>query len=197
MLKEPTFSNEQSMQLINEMIGKAKRSYTTKGIASMVWGSLIIFCSMITWTHVKFNLNIGFDVWLFLLLALIPQIYFSIKEKREKNFIGHDEQTMTFVWVTFTICIFITSFYNSKYETDSSATLFMMLYGIPTFITGGIFKFKPMIIGGIICWVLSIISIYTSFTTDLLLMATSGLFAWLIPGIILWNRYKKGEPANV
>ena len=197
MLKEPPFSNEQSLQLINEMIGKAKRSYTTKGIASMVWGTLIIFCSMVTWVQVKFNFSIGFDIWLLILVALISQIYFSIKEKKDKKFVGHDEQTMTYVWTTFSICIFITSFYNSKYDSESSTTLIMMLYGIPTFITGGIFKFKPMIIGGIICWIISIISMYTSFQNDMLLMAACGLFAWLIPGIILWNRYKKGEPANV
>lgn len=197
MLKEPSFSSEQSLQLINEMIGKAKRSYTTKGIASMVWGSLIIFCSMVTWIQVKFNFTIGFEIWWLLMLALIPQIYFSIKEKKDKKFVGHDEQTVSYVWITFTICIFITSFYNSKYDSESSTTLIMMMYGIPTFITGGIFKFKPMIIGGIICWMISILSMYTSFATDLLLMATCGLFAWLIPGIILWNRYKKGEPANV
>ena len=197
MLKEPPFSNDQSLKLINEMIGKAKRSYTTKGIAPMVWGTLIIICSMVTWAQVKFNFKIGFDVWLLLTAALIPQIYFSIKEKKDKKFVGHDEQTMTYVWTTFTICIFITSFYDGKYGGESSVTLFMMLYGIPTFITGGIFKFKPMIIGGVICWILSIISIYTSFQIDILLMAACGLFAWLIPGIILWKKYKKGEPANV
>ena len=197
MLKEPPFSSEQSIQLINEMIGKAKRSYTTKGIASMVWGTLIIFCSMVTWVQVKYNFNIGFDIWLLLIVALVSQIYFSIKEKKDKKFVGHDEQTMTYVWTTFSICIFITSFYNSKYDSESSTTLIMMLYGIPTFITGGIFKFKPMIVGGIICWIISIISMYTSFATDLLLMATCGLFAWLIPGIILWNKYKKGEKVHV
>ena len=197
MINDSPFSREQSLLLINEMIGKAKRSYTTKGIASMVWGALIILCSMVTWVRVKFNWNIGFDIWSLLLIAMIFQIYFSIRERKDKNFVGHDEQTMAYVWGTFSICIFITSFYNNKFDSESSTTLIMMLYGIPTFITGGIFKFKPLIIGGIICWVLSIVSIYTSFATDILLMSTCGLCGWWIPGMILWNNYKKGELVNV
>ncbi len=197
MLKDSTFSGEESMQLINEMIGKAKRSYTTKGLASMVWGTLIISCSMVSWAKIKYNLSIGFDVWWLLIIALMPQIYFSITEKINRKFESHDEKTITYVWATFTICILITSFYDNKYGGQHSATLFMMLYGIPTFITGGIFKFKPMIIGGAICWVLSLISLYTGSAINMLLMAGCGLFAWLIPGIILWNRYKKGEMAHV
>lgn len=196
-MKDQELSTAESLQLISEMIGKAKRSYVSKGTASIVWGALIILCSMVTWAQQQFTIDIGFDIWLLLLLALIPQIYFAIKEKREKGFTGHDEETMNFVWISFTVCIFITSFYNSRWGGESSASLIMMLYGIPTFITGGIFKFKPMIVGGIICWVFSIISIYTPFKTDMLLMAACGLFAWLIPGIILWNRYKKQQQADV
>jgi len=196
MIEEGNKMTEQeSLKLINEMIGKAKRSYITTGAASIVWGILIVVCSLLTWYQVYTQHAFGFDVWLLVFLAVIPQIYFSIAEKKKKNFVSHDEHTMTYLWSTFAICIFILSFYNSKFETDSShsTALFMLLYGIPTFITGGIFKFKPMIFGGIICWVLSVASMYTDIATDMLFMAACGLFAWFIPGIILWKKYKKQQ----
>jgi uncharacterized protein with PQ loop repeat len=196
-MQEENFSQQDSLKLINEMIGKAKRSYVTKGTASIVWGSLIVFCSIITRAKIKYGFNIGFNVWLLLLLALIPQIFFAVKEKRSKKYTSHDEGAVYFVWITFAICIFILSFYNSKFGDEHSTTLVMMLYGIPTFITGGIFKFKPMIFGGLCCWVLSVISIYTSLENDMLLMAATGLVAWFIPGVILFNRYQKQRRANV
>lgn len=190
---EENFSNQDSLKLINEMMSKAKKSYVTKGIASMVWGVLIIICSLFTWAHIEFNFDIGFDIWWLLFLAIIPQLYFSVKDKKSKNFVAHDEQTMTYVWATFGICIFLLSFYNNRFHLESSTTLFMMLYGIPTFITGGIFKFRPMIFGGLICWTLSVISAFTTVAIDMLFMAACGLFAWLLPGIILWNRYQKKQ----
>ena len=77
--KENQLSGEESLKLINEMIGKAKQSYVSKGIASIVWGVLIVVCSMLTWAQVQFKFDIGFDVWLLVFIAVIPQIFFSIK----------------------------------------------------------------------------------------------------------------------
>ena len=196
-MQEENFSEQDSLKLINEMIGKAKSSYVTKGIASIVWGLLIITCSMLTWAELQFKWYPGFDVWLLVFLALIPQIFFSAKEKKTRKFTGHDEVTARYVWTAFAVAIFLTTFYNTRYGSNESTTLFMMLYGIPTFITGGMFNFKPMIEGGLLCWVFSAISVYTPASTDMLLMAASGLFAWLIPGIILWNRYQKQRRCDV
>ena len=197
MEKENQLTEQESLKLINEMISKAKKSYVTKGIASMVWGALMIICGLLTWAQIEFRFFLGFDIWLLLLVAVIPQVYFSIQEKRQKNFVGHDEQTMNYLWSSFGICIFILSFYNNHFGNDGVTSLYMMLYGIPTFMTGGIFKFRPMIIGGLICWILSVISIFTPLSTNMLFMAACGLFAWLIPGIILWNRFQKQEGFHV
>ena len=197
MEEKNQLSEQESIRLINEMIGKAKQSYVTKGIASMVWGVLIIICSLLTWAQAQYKFTLGFDVWLLVFIAIIPQLVYSIKEKKEKHFVAHDEITMRYLWSTFGICIFILTFYNSYFGSENSTSLFMMMYGIPTFITGGIFKFKPMIIGGLICWILSVVSVFTPFSTDMLFMAACGLFAWLLPGIILWNKYKKQQSCNV
>lgn len=191
------FSEEESMRLINEMISKAKKSYVTKGLASMAWGAIIIICSLVTWANATYGFDPGFNIWLLTFFAIFPQIFFTIQEKKKRKFTPHNDNTTGYVWTAFGISIFMVSFYNAKFGTAESSTLFMILYAIPTFITGGIYHFKPMIIGGIFCWVASIISLFTPFTTDMLLMAASGLFAWLIPGIILWRRYQQIKRENV
>ena len=194
--REVAPTQQQSLDLINEMISKAKKSYTTKGIASIVWGTLITFCGLVNWVEIHFEKHFG-DVWLLTLIALFPQVYFSIKEKRSKNFIAHNEITTNYIWIAFTLSMFITSFYFSHFSLGNVSTLIMMLFGVPTFIIGGMNNFKPMIFGGILCWVASVISIFTPLETDLLLMAACGLFAWLIPGVILWSRYKTSLASNV
>jgi hypothetical protein len=190
-MEDKEFSYEESIRLIDSMIKKAKRSYVTKGLASIVWGMLIIVCSLVTWAQIQLSFDIGFDIWLLLFFAIIPQIYFSVKEKRQRKFESLEGESISYVWTAFGGAIFIVSFYNSRYGSNESSTLFMVLYGIPTFITGGMMKFKPMIFGGLVCWLFSIISVYTPVNVDLLLMAGCGLFAWLIPGIVLWRRYQK------
>jgi hypothetical protein len=190
-MEEKDFSYEDSIKLIDAMIKKAKKSYVTKGIASIVWGILIIVCSLITWAKIQFSFNIGFDIWVLVFFAIFPQIFFSIKEKRQRKFTSLEAHAINYVWMAFGISIFLFTYYNSKYGTAESGTIFMILYGVPTFITGAIVKFKPMLFGGIICWIISIISVSTPVNIDMLLMASCGLFAWLIPGIILFSRYQK------
>jgi hypothetical protein len=198
MEQEKSMTQQESMQLIGEMISKAKKSYVTKGLASIAWGVIIVVCSLVSWSQAYFKYDLNFDIWLLALLALIPQLYFSIKERKSKKFTAHDEVTAGYIWMAFGISIFILSLYFSHQpQGGQSSTLVMMLYAMPTFITGGLCKFKPMIIGGIICWAASIISIFTSTAVDLLLMAACGFFAWLIPGLILWHRYKKQQAADV
>jgi hypothetical protein len=189
-------NEQESLKLINEMIGKAKKSYVTKGIASLVWGALIIFCSLFSWYQIHYNVNFG-DVWVLTLIALIPQIYFTIKEKRSRQFVSHHEVTTSYIWIAFTVTLFITSFYFSHFNLGNVTPLIMGLYGIPTFIIGGMHKFKPMIFGAIFCWLASITSIYTNIEIDMLLMAACGLFAWFIPGVILWISYKKNVTTSV
>ena len=195
-MEDKELSHEESMRLINTMISKAKKSYVTKGIAPMVWGLLIVICSIITWAQLQYNFTIKFDIWLLLIVALVLQVFFAIKERKQRRFTSYEETATGFVWMAFGISIFLVSFYNAKYGTSESSTLIMILYGIPTFITGGLVKFRPLIIGGIICWVISFISVFTEVKIDMLLMAACGLFAWIIPGIILWKRYQKRKAAH-
>jgi hypothetical protein len=113
---------------------------------------------------------------------------------------------MDYIWMSFGISMFLLIFATgaiqkgmnntfsaqgtgygmpSQFLYDFQTALFLILYGIPTFVSGGIMKFKPMLFGGVFCWVCSYASLYTPRLVDLWLMAASALVAWLIPGIII------------
>ncbi len=191
MEDEKQLSEKESLALIASMINKAKNSYIDSGIGPLFWGILITVCSLVTYAQGAYNFEIGFDIWLISLLALIPQIYFNIRGRKNKNYICHEDSMMNYVWGTFGVCIFITTFYINKVGSSNAVALHMMLFGMPTFITGGIRKFKPMIIGGLVCWICSISSYYVGYPNRILLMGVSATAAWLIPGIILRRKYLK------
>jgi hypothetical protein len=63
---------------------------------------------------------------------------------------------------------------------------------MPVFLTGVIVRFKPLILGGITCWVLCIISTFIkSYDYQFLLIPVAMLVAWIIPGYMLRSRYKQ------
>lgn len=71
----------------------------------------------------------------------------------------------------------------------SPGSLLLMLYAVPTLITGVSKKFLPMIAGALVTYLFFIVSLYTRTYIDNLLMGLSGLINWLIPGIMLRLRY--------
>lgn len=215
MAEEKQLTEQESLELIQKMINKAKGSYHDTGIGPILWGSVITLCSLITFAQVQFNFDLPFDIWLLTLVAIVPQIFISIREGRMRKVLKYEGIALGYIWTCFGISIFLLIHINiniitrldpifKDYTTlkDSheitfdyntySTSLFLMLYGMPSILTGGITKFKPMLYGGILCWICCIISVYTDLKIDLLLMALSAIAMWLIPGIILRRRYIKG-----
>jgi hypothetical protein len=86
----------------------------------------------------------------------------------------------------------------SVYFSDYTSSYLLIMYGIPTLATAVIKNFRPMLIGGIICWVSAVIAVYTPREIDMLMMAISAVAAWLVPGIILNRTCKaKSKAAHV
>jgi hypothetical protein len=218
-MADQKMTEQESLLLIQQMINKAKNSYHDTGIGPILWGTVITICSLVTYFKIEYKFTLPFDIWWLTLIAIIPQIFISIRESRMNKAKRYDDKIIDSVWIAFGISIFMLTFINAKIiETlnpvfrlyiDTKGgrpdwdygshmnSFFLMLYAIPTFVTGACRNLKPMFWGGIICWICCIISIYTKIKVDMLLMAIAAIFAWLIPGIILWVRYKKRSTANV
>jgi hypothetical protein len=218
-MEQQNMTGEESLRLIGEMIQKAKNSYHDSGLGPILWGTVITFCSLVTWAQIHFGFSLPFDIWLLTLLAVIPQIIIVHKEKKIRKARRYDETMMDYVWTCFGISIALLIFINiniiikltpvfqkyvdvtggrPEYNYSSFMTsFFLLLYGIPTIITGGCQQLKPMLWGGVLCWVCCVISVFTKTEADMLLTALSATCAWLIPGIILRKKYLKSAPANV
>jgi len=212
---EEQMTEQESLDLIAAMIRKAKDVCHNTGISSIMWGSLITFCSLERLAEIHFGYTLPFDIYLLTFIAVFPQIFISRREKKLKNVKTYDSVYQQNIWLAFGICIFLLIFFInvlfaswepaakeflaatgkkmpfSAYEYI--APLFLMLYGIPTFITGVSMKFKPMIAGSILCWVCCLITMFTSLQIDLLLTAVSAIFAWLIPGILMERDYRRAK----
>ena len=222
-MEERKLSEKESLDLIAQMINKAKDACHDTGITAIMWGVVIAVCSLVRLAELHFDFRLPFDIYLLTLLAFLPQIYFSIKEKKERKVKTYGDVFIDYLWLAFGICIFLLVFittamfrgwepmadrYTELTQLSASfklyeytAALFLLLYGLPTFVTGASMKFKPMLWGGLFCWACCITSLFTNVKIDLLLTALSSVFAWFIPGIIMEKDYRKAkkelEAANV
>lgn len=187
--QQPPLSEQESLRLITEMIGKAKSSFHSNGTSAILWGSVIFVCSIVNFLQIQFNFELPVDIWWLQWVAVLPQLYFIYRDRGSRKAVGYEELTMTYTWLAFAASILLLMFYVSIYKPDHTASLFLLIFGIPTFITGGACQFRPMLMGGIICWILFLVSLHTPFKINMLLMALAALSAWLIPGLLLRRRY--------
>ncbi len=198
MPQKQELSEQESLRIISEMILKARNEFYETGVSALLWGSIITFCSMYSFASFYYPLPLTNYVWFLPLFAIIPQIIISINESKNRKFKTHADAAMGGIWISFGIAILLVSLlYSSKFDIPSISTLFLILYGIPTFTTGFARSFMPMIIGGIICWILAIISMYVSFPASFLLTAIAAIVAWLIPGFILRRTYLTSKTKHV
>lgn len=192
---EKVMTEKESMELITSMINKAKNNFSEKGLLYIIWGWVILFCCITSFVGDHFfHLTKVYFVWLVIYLVIIFQVFYLKRIKKARATSTYTGEINGFVWLVFTICLVLIIFICNvlkKYEIINP--ILLVLYGIPTFLSGIIIKFKPLIIGAIICWVLSVISAFINMEYNLVLIAIAVIAAWLIPGYLLRSKFKNGE----
>ena len=187
---EDTFNEKQSLELIAGMINKAKNKFSESGTLYLVWGIAILFCSSIQFVLSKMGYKEVYYVWGLTLPVYVYQAVFLYKKKKRAIVKTYTDEILGYVWICFIICLCLMLFiliYSKKF--DLIYTSILVLYAIPTFLSGIILKVKSLTVGGICCWVLAIISLFIPYSYHLLLINTAVLVAWIIPGIYLRNKY--------
>ena len=188
---EESFNEKQSLELITGMINKATNKFTESGTLYLVWGIAILFCSVLQFILINFfEYKQAYYVWFLTWLVYIYQAIFLYKKKKKQTVKTYTDEILGYVWICFIVCFFIMIFIllsSKRFELIYSAIL--VLYAIPTFLSGAILKVKSLIVGGICCWALACLSLFIPLNYHLLLISVAVLVAWIIPGIYLRNKY--------
>lgn len=195
-MEDRQLSHEDSLSLIGSMLLKAKNSYHDNGYNAMLWGSVIAICSLVSFFQLKGWMKLGFDIWWLAVVAIIPTIYFSVRQRRKQKAVSYENSYLNVTWIAYGIAIGLLTFVMGKISAAPGSAvigeywipLYLILYGIPTLITGMGSKVKLMVAGAAACWAGAIITCFTTLPTDMLIMGVCACLAWLIPGIDLYRK---------
>ncbi len=190
-MEEKPLSEKESLQLITKMISQAKNNYYESGLGALLWGFTNLICFVLVYLREDTNwFKMPFNPFYLMFITFILQFYFDRREKKYKQTVTFKNEMCQYVWITFGISVLILTiaggFANIGYIV---LPLLLLLFGIPTFITGLINKFSAFIIGGISCWIFCIIALFYKTDFTYLLVAAGAGIAWIIPGFILRARF--------
>ena len=192
-MQTENFSADQSLKLIDSMINKAKNQFSEKGILYLLWGWVILVCAVGHFVLLQLDIFKHPEIiWSACWLVVIFQVIYLVRIKKTATVRTYSDEIMGYVWLSFGIAMVLAGFIMGRAQLfEYMYPLFLVLYGIPTFLSGVIMRFKPLKIGGISCWVLAIISVFISSDYTLLLLAAAVAIAWIIPGYMLAAKYKR------
>jgi hypothetical protein len=195
-MPQENISGNESLALIESMINKAKNQFSENGHLYLLWGWAVLICSiaqfiLIYYVHSGKHSYVWFATW----VLLIYQVFYIRRKKRQQKARTYTDEIIGFVWLAFFILMCLFGFqYAINFDPDKYYGFifpaFLVLYGMPTFLSGVILKFKPLILGGIYCWALSVAAGFIPAKFHLLLLASAMIAAWIIPGYLLRKRFK-------
>lgn len=89
-------------------------------------------------------------------------------------------------WIGFmVIAVILMLFLNLEKRFDLIPPFILLTAGFPTFISGFIIKFKPLIFGGISMWVIALIAYFGGYTIAPLAVPAAMITGYLIPGYLI------------
>jgi hypothetical protein len=191
-MDDKSLSEKQSLELISTMISQAKNHYYESGLGALLWGFTNVICFSLVYLLETIRFRLPFSPFYLTIITFALQFYFDRKEKKYKRTVTLKDEMCGYLWLAFGIAVLILTvaggFANIGYI---ALPLLLLLFGIPTFVTGLITKFLPFIIGGIACWIFCIITLYYQTNFTYLFVAAGAAVAWVIPGFILRARFYK------
>jgi hypothetical protein len=175
-----------SLEIIQEMIDRAKGNMIDNSIFYLIWGWLVLISSISHYVLLRLDFSMPWIPWVILMpLGGIAAWVVGAQQSKKKKNTGYMDRLMSYVWGGFVVTLIIVLLNGPRMGWDMAYGVLISLYGLATFISGGLLKFKPLIYGGISAWLIAIISFFMSMEYILLLMALSMITSYLIPGYLL------------
>jgi hypothetical protein len=189
---EKEFTPQESLQLIRLMIESTKSSISDNSHFFLLWGwATLIGCLMQYYLLVIVKYIHHYYAWFITPIALLLHIIFIYKYKRQERVKTFIDEANRYVWVIIGFSYFSLGIVFSKIGWQYCFPFYILLYGIGTYISGSLLKFKPMKIGGMVCLLLVMLAPFLDYPFQILLSAFAILISYIIPGHLLRNQYRK------
>lgn len=183
-------NEKQQLALIAEMINSARQDFSDDSIIYLLWGWSVCLASLAQYVLLKMDNIYNGAVWLVLIpVGIFQGLYFARAKKTEKVK-THLDRVIGYVWISVGLSLGIVLATQSILQLHTFPVL-IVLYGIGTFISGGIMRFKPMQYGALCCWVIALAALHVVFEYQLLLLSLSLIVSYIIPGHLLKIQFRK------
>lgn len=192
-MEEKDISPQESLALINDMIGRARKRFTDNSVFFLMWGWIVMFASL---AHYVILEHTSFDKpyigWWLTVPGFIASMIIGARRSKKAVVRGYTSDVYAWLWFMLGMSIFVMVFHGEKLGWYI-VPLTMLMASVGTVVSGAMMKFRPLQIGGALFFGFSIFAFQVNEPLQMLLMAVSVLIGYLIPGYIMRRKAHQNE----
>jgi hypothetical protein len=192
-MEEKTITPQESLDIIQSMIHTAKNKLANDGFYTIFWGWLVFIAAMTHYITILLNYQWGQFAWFLMPLGGIYSFIHGYKQSKKEKVKTYVETHLGYLWMGFGIAMGVCLILMPVNGIKTTYFFLMLLYGLATFVSGGILKFKPLIIGGIFSFAVAIVSNFAGDKEQLLCISIALMGSYIIPGHLLRREYKSQQ----
>lgn len=181
---------EQSLALITSMIRQAKGNLQKSGFYFLLWGWTIVVANLGVYVMIKFtDVENPFLMFALTIPAAIVSMIYGIRQNKAGMITTHLDQIHKWLWIGYGVNCLVAVVVGKNIGWMVNPVIITMC-ALPTFITGVILKFKPLIVGGVVFWIAGTALFFIAIEEQFLVAALAIALGYLVPGYWLRNSEK-------
>lgn len=186
---EKELSSKESLELITQMIAKAKRQAAGDGSNQMLlWGWAVAICNLGHYTLAKLDYAAPYIVWLALIPVVGVSIWMSVRKSRKTGVRTHLDSVLNQLWIMVFLGIIMVLAFMSQLNFYQNPVI-LILASIGVFTTGAMIRVNLVKYGGILLLIAAMIAFFLPITEQYLVAGIAIMIGYLVPGYSL----KKGK----
>lgn len=200
---EKTLNPVDSLKVIADRVTRTKRNLQEGSFYYLLWGWLALGAATAEYILMEV-IEVPWHPIVWPLMGVFGGIasgVYAAKSKKKQGHTSFIDQAMKMIWVAFGAMMILTLLYGfTTMEWGLTYAFIIAFYGMGTFISGGVLRFKALILGGVACWVITAVSFLfadalMNFPTMLIMLMISLIVGYLIPGYALKISESKNNAA--
>ncbi|HEX8333232.1 MAG TPA: hypothetical protein VF622_11445 [Segetibacter sp.] len=191
---EKEIKPEDSFRLITSMIETAKQTIGDQSHFYLLWGwAVMIGCLLQYYLKAVADYRHHYYAWFVTPIATVIHFYFLARQERKTVVRTFVADATRYLWLAICMAFVVLSFIFTKIGWQYCFPFYILFYGIGTFVSGSLLKFKPFIVGGICSIIISAITPYVPYDYQILMTGFSILISYIIPGHMLRVHYHRNK----
>src|SRR5690606_11248193 len=113
------------------------------------WGWNVLAAALIHYACIYLNIPGGYYAWLLMIVGGIVSAIYGFSQQKKQRTRTYVDTFLGYSWGGFIIGMVITLVFMPYHGMKTTYFFLMVLYGLATFVSGGLLRFRPLIVGSL------------------------------------------------